>query len=315
MGQLDRDTWQRTVKAIRRQARRLRTRVGPLKKSRYSDTLIASMYLWCVLHDRPMCWAADPEHYDRRLFRPRTLPSRSQFGRRVDSPRFDQLLGMIHADLAGPVSPSDGGLLDGKPLVVGVASKDPDAARGKVMGGYARGYKVHIWSTLARKIVYWSLQPLNVAEQVVGEALLQHHPGFNAQALSLADGNYDCQRIYEALDAKGGALLSKPRGMDLRHPEPWFQQQANLHPKNKGGGPVRGQAMAAWRSLPELARYLYHDRIHVEGTLSNLCSYGGGLGPLPAWVRRTKRVRRWVGVKIILYHARLDALATLPEAA
>lgn len=315
MGQLDRVTWQRTVRVIRRQARRLRKIAGPLKKSRFSDVLIACMYYWSALHDRPLCWAADREHYDRRLFRPRKLPSRSQFCRRVDSSRFDQLLAMIHAELAGPIDPSDGGFLDGKPLVVGVASKDPDAVRGKVMGGYARGYKLHIWSNSARRIVFWSLQPLNVGEQVVGEVLIQQHPGFNAEAICMADGNYDCQRIYEALEAKGGGLLAKPRGMDLQNPEPWLRQQAQLHPKNKGGGPARGRAMQAWRNLAAMARYLYHGRINVEGTLSNLCSYAGGLGPLPSWVRRTTRVRRWVGVKISLYHARLDAMATLAKAA
>ena len=32
---------------------------------------------------------------------------------------------------------------------------------------------------------------------------------------------------------------------------------------------------------------------------------GGGLWNLPAWVRGLDRVRRWVGVKIVLYNARL----------
>lgn len=313
MGQLDREQWQRTVKVIRRQSRRLQRLQGPLKRSRYSDALIAIMYFWSVLHDRPLCWAADPTHYDRRLCRPGPLPSRSQFGRRVDSPRFDQLLQMIHVELAGPVDPSDGGLLDGKPLVVGVASRDPDAARGKIMGGYAKGYKLHLWGTSDRRIPLWSLQPLNVGEQVVAQALIAAHPGFNSEAVSLADGNYDCQRMHEALAAKGGGLLAKPRGLNLRHPEPWLQQQAHLHPKNKGGGPVRADAVRAWRAALPTARYLYRDRVHVEGILSNLCSHAGGLSPLPAWVRRLHRVRRWVGAKITLYHARLHASRALHQ--
>jgi len=315
MGQLDRAVWQHAVQVIRRQARRLQKSLGPLAKSHYADALIARMYFWCVLHDRPVSWGADREHYDRRFFRPGPLPSRSQFGRRVNTPRFDRLLGMIHLDLAGPVDPAEGGLFDGKPLTVGVASKDPEAARGKVMGGWAKGYKLHIWTTFGRRILLWSLQPLNVAEPLVAEALIAAHPGFNGQAVSLGDGNFDCQRLYEAVAAKHGCLLAKPRGMDLRDPAPWLSQQAQAHPKSKGGGPVRREVMAAWRTLPEIAGYLYRDRIHVEGTLSNLCSYAGGLGPLPAWVRRTQRVRRWVGVKISLYHARLDALAALREAA
>jgi hypothetical protein len=315
MGQLDRLSWQRIRAAVKRQARKFHAKVGRLAKSQYSDVLIALMYFWCVRHDRPLCWAADPEAYQNRLLRPRKLPSRSQFCRRVDSPRFDQLLAMIHQDLAGPLDPADGGLLDGKPLVVGVASKDGDATRGRVMGGFAKGYKLHLWATMDRRIPLWSVQPLNMAEQIVAEALIARLPGFNARALTLADGNYDSQRLYEALAAKNGGLLAKPRGLDLQHPELWQAQQAALHPKNKGGGPVRAAAMAAWKALPEAAAFVYRDRIHVEGTLSNLCSFGGGLGPLPAWVRGLKRVRRWVGVKILLYHARLHALAALKRLA
>ena len=37
----------------------------------------------------------------------------------------------------------------------------------------------------------------------------------------------------------------------------------------------------------------------------------GGLAGLPAWVRGLERVRRWVGVKIIVYNARLKARETL----
>jgi len=315
MSQLDHHSWQRIRAAVKRQTRKLYAAVGKLAKSQYSDTLIALMYFWCVWHDRPLCWAADPEAYQHRLLRPRKLPSRSQFCRRVDSPRFDQLLARIHQDLAGALDPADGGLLDGKPLVVGVASKDRDATRGRVMGGFAKGYKLHVWTTMDRRFVLWSVQPLHVAEQVVAEALIVRLPGFNDRALTLADGNYDSQRLYEALEQKNGGLLAKPRGMDLQHPEPWQAQQAALHLKNKGGGPVRAAAMAGWKALPEAAAFVYRDRIHVEGTLSNLCSFGGGLGSLPAWVRGLKRVRRWVGVKIILYHARLHGLAALKSVA
>ena len=36
----------------------------------------------------------------------------------------------------------------------------------------------------------------------------------------------------------------------------------------------------------------------------DLGCYGGALAPLPSFVRRLDRVRRWVGTKIILYHVR-----------
>lgn len=48
------------------------------------------------------------------------------------------------------------------------------------------------------------------------------------------------------------------------------------------------------------------DRGGIERNFSTLTCGGGGLGPLPAWVRSLARVRRWVGAKIALYHARLQ---------
>jgi hypothetical protein len=56
-------------------------------------------------------------------------------------------------------------------------------------------------------------------------------------------------------------------------------------------------------------------RVHAEGILGILCSRGGGLTGLPPWARRLHRVRRWVGGKIILYHARLRVRAVRRRAA
>ena len=51
---------------------------------------------------------------------------------------------------------------------------------------------------------------------------------------------------------------------------------------------------------------LYHLRREVERYFGQLTCFGGGLGPLPAWVRRLPRVQRWVTAKLIIYHARLQ---------
>jgi hypothetical protein len=307
MSQLDRRTWERITEAVNRQARRLRRIEGTLKRARYSDALIAKFYFWSVLHDRPIGWAADVDHVRSRLFRPRAMPSRSQLERRINMGRFTRLLGMIHRDLAGVLDPTDGGMLDGKPLTVSPVSKDAEALRGHITGGFAKGYKLHVWATSDRRIPLWSLMPLNEDERVVAEALIPWMPQFSHGALTMADGLYDSRRLYPALAARNGALLVRPRGMDLENPALWRKQQEDLHPKSRTGGPCRDEALLAWKHTPGLAAHVYKDRIHVEGTLSNLCCYGGGLGPLPAWVRTLRRVRRWVGTKIILYHARLLA--------
>jgi hypothetical protein len=306
MGQLDLKTWQIICRAVKRQTRRL----GRMPKSQYSDKCIAELYLWSVFNDRPLQWALQKTSHNGKFFRPRKIPSRSQFCRRVAGARFQQLLQRIHADLAGAVEPGGISYFDGKPVTVGVASKDRQAKRGHVLGGFAKGYKLHVWAGADRRIKCWSVMGLNVGETLVAEALIDTLPGLADSALVLADTNYDSQRIYNALAAKNAGLLTKPRGMDLNDPPEWFRRR---HPKARESGPVRREALAAWRDMPGVAAWLFKERIHVEGTLSNLCSFGSGLTSLPPWVRGLARVRRWVGAKIIIYHARCDARLALKQ--
>src|SRR5262249_51324897 len=75
---MDRQLWKALYSAILR-ADRAVPRIG--RRSTYSDRLIVSMYVWSVWHDRPLCWACDRVHYSS-LFRPRRLPSISQFCKR-----------------------------------------------------------------------------------------------------------------------------------------------------------------------------------------------------------------------------------------
>ncbi len=84
---------------VRRNIRQVTRSHGRLKRARYSDFLIACLYFWAVLHDRPMTWALDRSHYDR-MFRPRKLPSISQLNRRIASDRFQRLLQRLHERLA-----------------------------------------------------------------------------------------------------------------------------------------------------------------------------------------------------------------------
>jgi hypothetical protein len=287
--------WKALLPIIKGAARRL----GRLPKATFPDWLIVALELWHVSHDRPMCWACDRAHY-QPWFRPRRLPSISQFSRRIKSPRCQRILQIVHHHTAGLETPASVSYLDGKPLTVGVASKDLDAKKGHVMGGFAKGYKVHVWATEDRRIPVFSVQSLNTGEPLVAQAMVPYLPVLDAQALVLADSNYDSTQLYNALASKNGALLVKPRG---------FAQ----HPKTREqSGPIRREALDLWTHYAPLARLVYKQRIHVEGILSNLTSYGGGLGPLQAWVRTLSRVRRWVGCKIILYHVRLRLRNTAP---
>lgn len=48
----------------------------------------------------------------------------------------------------------------------------------------------------------------------------------------------------------------------------------------------------------ELARRVYPERTEIELVFNRLSCCSGGLGPLPAWVRRRDRVTRWATAKI-----------------
>jgi len=285
---MDPTIWKSTLALIKRHARQIER----LPRAVFSDWLIVAMSFWHTAHDRPMYWACDRRNYPR-WFKPKKLPSASQFTRRVGMARFERLCQAVHQQSAGSGSATELSYLDGKPLVVGPASKDPDAKRGHIMGGFAKGYKLHVWATEDRRIPVFSVQSLNRGEQPVAEVMAQFMPMFSDRALVLADSNYDSSILYTKLAARNAALLVKPRGF-AKHPKTREQS-----------GPYRREMLARWQNALPLVRMVYKQRIYVEGILSSLTCHAGGLGPLPAWVRGLRRVRRWVGVKIILYHMRL----------
>jgi hypothetical protein len=301
---VDRDEWKRVLNAVKRAAGIVAAQERP-QRLRFADWLITAMFLWAVAHDRPPSWSCDRRHYSG-VFRPRKLPSVSQFNRRMNCPRMHRVLLLVHEAMAGPLSATALSYLDGKPLLVGVASKDPDAAKGHVMGGFGKGYKLHAWMTEDRRIPLWCVLPLNVHEVKAARALVEQAPRFSDRALVLVDQNYDSHDLHTLLVERNVRLLVKPKGDSSgeRHAVTLRQM-----------GEARRELLAVQRSRPDLIRMVLRHRIHAEGTLGNLCSYGGGLTCLPPWVRRLHRVRRWVGGKIILYHTRLRARVALKPAA
>jgi hypothetical protein len=55
----------------------------------------------------------------------------------------------------------------------------------------------------------------------------------------------------------------------------------------------------------EFVRAVMAVRGTIEGRFGNATSFGGGLGPLPAWARRRHRVVRWVWAKRIIHGVRI----------
>jgi hypothetical protein len=279
----------------------------------FGDRLIILMLFWLVWHDRCLSWACDPTHYGR-LFRPRRLPSISRFSRRVKTDRIQLVLQYVHDDLAvrGTACPFELlSYIDGKAALVSPVSKDPDAKRGKTGGGFAKGYKLHAYINEQRRVVVWCVTPLNIDEKLIGAELLNHLPPSHSQTdspanialqapLTLGDSNYDSANLHKEFAHHGRHLLTPLRGEKFVGPNGRSKQTLWAM------GPRRREVIQTWESCPGLARYIMHSRNSAEGTFSVL-SLAGGLDRLPGFVRRLPRVRRWIGCKIILYHARLIA--------
>lgn len=261
-----------------------RTLQNNRRKCQYGDTLIVAMYVWSVCHDRPRCWAARRESY-YGPFRPRRLPSRSQFERRLASPRAQALWRATCDQLARADTPSPFSCMDGRVLPVGPYSQDVDAGRGYVSGGFGKGYKLHAITRKCGRIGAWRVKPLNVCEKNVADELI---PEAKPQGLLLADGYYDAARLFD-LAMEHGALLLTP-----------FKENAGHG--HRRTSPIRLLAIRVWQAD---GRRLYRFRTDIERRFSQQSSFGGGLAPLPPWVRGLPRVTMWVGTKLMIYHVRL----------
>jgi hypothetical protein len=307
---MDRVLWNNVTAAVDRALRAV-PRWG--RRPVFADRLIILMLLWAVWHDRCLSWACKRSHYNG-LFRPRALPSISRFGRRVKSERVQAVLQRVHDDLCVRGAATPGELLsyiDGKAVVVSPVSKDPDARRGKVCGAFAKGYKFHAYINEHRRVVVWCVTPLNTDEKLVAAELLPHLPPGSrhgdvpaglaiAAPLTLGDSNYDSANLHRAFADHGRQLFAPLRGKQFVGPDGRSEKTLAAM------GPARREVVQAWETCPALAQYVMKSRNNAEGTFSVL-SLACGLDRLPGFVRRLPRVTRWIGCKVILYHARLLA--------
>jgi hypothetical protein len=272
---MERELW----KALYRLTRRLSSdRSGHV----YSVSWIVGVYLWAVVHDRPVSWACRPENWPSS-WRVR-LPSQSTASRRLRTAAAAELIERLRNHCCHGPQPPNVSCLDGKPLPVGGFSKDPDATRGHGVGGPARGYKLHaVWTFDA--LVACEVQPLHVSEQTVAKRLLPQVGG----GCVLADGNYDSNPLHEVA-AQAGVQLIAPQ----RRPGRMLG-----HRRHSAG---RLQAIALLTT--DAGQKLYKQRTYIEQRFAQLTNFGGGLGPLPNWVRRLTRVARWVNAKLCIQAAR-----------
>ena len=119
--------------------RNYRFEQGVGRRRTFCDALIALVYLYAALCDRSPRWASQRRHWPWWCRRLLVLPSYSQLMRRLKTAPVRRLIARVGEELRLGLPRSPHKVIDGKPLVVGGFSKDPDAAVGVVPGGAGRG--------------------------------------------------------------------------------------------------------------------------------------------------------------------------------
>ncbi len=279
---MERELWPVLYQAVEQVGREVK-QVGV----HYQPFVIALVILWAALHDRPRKWACDPRNWSTTRKRPLHLPSESVISRRADSAGMGLFWRRLEKLLRGT---SYGGLIsivDGKPLFVGGCSKDRDARWGYGAGMKGKGYKLHtIWSHRDLPDV-WELTPLNRCEANVAIELLTR---VDAGGFLLGDGNYDTNGVHVAASEHGYQLIAQDRRPNAG------QGHHRLSDARRRSIELRhssfGQDVLARRST-------------IERDYGHATCFGGGLGPLPSWVRRISRVRTWVWAKLLINAARI----------
>lgn len=252
-------------------------------KGRYTDRDIILVWLWAVLHDRPIDWACRRENWpwhDRK----RPLPSGSTMSRRLRDPAIADLVRRLLRSMR--VACRDGSMtliVDGKPLTVSGNSADRDVGFGRACGLMGKGYRLMAITDLAGNVWAFSVQCLKVSEQAATLDLLAElgpRPG----TVLLGDGNFDCNKLYERAGENGIQLVAARR---YKHARGVGHHRHSEH---------RLRALVMMEKDP----YVLWDRRRIEGVFGTLGNVVGGLSPLPNAVRGLRRVERWVTGKLII---------------
>ena len=259
------------------------------RRCTYGDGLIALVGLFAVANNRSTRWASDRRNWPV-WFKP-ALPSYSQVRRRLLQRPIAMRMRQLDDQVTARLGRSGTLSVDAKTLTVALHSRDPDAAVGRVRGGFGRGYALHVIRDRKTSVIRSAaVCDLRRGEATVARRLVRRTP--LKGAVLRADANYDSVALYRDVAARGGRLIAarrKPgRGLSASHPQ---------HPDR----------LAAIRTLehsPHGRATHTRERSDVERGFADL-GQCVGLFALPPFVRRLHRVRRWVRAKLLLYHVTL----------
>jgi IS5 family transposase len=262
----------------------------------FSDALILLIYFFAALNNCSPMWASDKRNWPlwcRHL----RFPSYSQLMRRLNWKRTAELIDQLNAEFRAQLPTTAQKACDGKPLVVGGFSKDPDARSGKIPDGWARGYKLHAIVDSLGAIDVSCITALDAGEPTVTRKLVQKIDLSGATVRG--DSNYDSNPLYRAVADAGGRLIA-PRK------KPYTQLGHCPHHAH------RLLAIAELEADPDHLRNHKRHRNRIEQSFAHLTNLPFGLWALPNFVRRLHRVNLWTKAKITLYH--LHLARSLPAA-
>jgi hypothetical protein len=283
---MERELWPLLYRELQAAARDFRQ-----KYVSHQPWAIAAVLLWAALHDRTTHWACQRRHWSTTRLSPGRLPAGSTVSRRARQTAFGLFLNVLTDRLRGRGLPALVVAVDGKPLLVGGCSKDPDARFGRAAGHMGRGYKLHaVWGERAMPEA-WEVTPLNEHEARVAERLVGQLPG---GGYLVADGNYDATALFDRAGACGWQLVAA-------------QHDANPGTGHHYQSPFRLRCIALLRPPAggAFGAALLGQRGAIERSFGNATAFAGGLGPPPAWVRRGHRLDRWVWAKLAINAARI----------
>lgn len=283
---MERELWSRIVTQVRSAT------IGHRQRQRkFNDETIVLTLLWAVLHDRPVLWATNPDHWPFYL-RIKSRPSAATMSRRLRSVSVRALLNQIWNTLPRQLDPETALIIDAKPLPVGGYTRDRDARTGRACGCFAYGYKLYLILDENSRIHACKVESMNVAEQVVAEELMiaaVHSAG--SDRWLLGDRIYDSNRLYTFAESLGLRLLTPRMRVKDRIGPKQSPGRARAIQMLEAPGTDAGQALMARREA-------------IERYLGTLCCCGGGLSPLPGYVRGLHRVRLWVNAKLLIHSVR-----------
>lgn len=253
------------------------------KRQQYCDQVVLLVYLWAVLHDRPVSWACNESNWFG-IYPWSDLPSSATMSRRLRSESMKPLSQELEECYRGRFGQSLCKWIDAMPLPIGNSSGDRQAGYGRAANGKAKGYKFYAIYDPCGAVDVWRVCPMNVSESKMAWRLVRD---VAFEGYLVGDGAYDTAQLYQRAGGKGIQVIAPKR--------------KGKHLGNRRQSPYRLRGIELQRCA--FGQELMKDRAGIDRFFGTWNCWSAGIKHLPAWVRGLENVRRWVHMKLIVLYA------------